>query len=139
MKIKTKKMKKSIISTAVLGCFAFLASCNGGKTDNADSQRDTLKNETADSILDAIVHICAGITGGFARCLVAGQNHILNEHEYREYKELKKQYMASPNLFNANNQTCWNINGAKHCVDFTYEDNKSKIEVKNGSTNITIK
>ncbi len=42
-------MKKSIISVAVFGCIAFLASCNGGKTDNADSQRDTLKNETADS------------------------------------------------------------------------------------------
>ena len=42
-------MKKSIISTAVFGCIAFLARCNGGKTDNADSQRDTLKNETADS------------------------------------------------------------------------------------------
>ena len=42
-------MKKSIISTAVLGCFAFLASCNGGKTDNADAQRDTLKSEVADS------------------------------------------------------------------------------------------
>ena len=97
------------------------------------------KNETADSILDAIVHICAGITGGFALCLLGGQNNILNEHEYREYKELKKQYMASPNLFNANNQTCWNINGAKHCGDFTYEDNKTKIEVKNGSTNITVK
>lgn len=97
------------------------------------------KNENADSILDVIVHICAGITGGFALCLLFGQNYILNEHEYKEYKELKKQYMNSPNLFNANNQTCWNINGAKHCGDFIYEDNKSKIEVKNGSTNITIK
>ena len=65
--------------------------------------------------------------------LMNGKNRI------RKYKELKKQYMNSPNLFNANNQTCWNINGAKHCGDFTYEDNKSKIEVKNGSTNITIK
>ena len=97
------------------------------------------KNENADSILDAIVHICAGITGGFALCLLFGQNHILTGNEYKEYKELKKQYMNSPNLFNANNQTCWNINGAKHCGDFTYEDNKSKIEVKNGSTNITVK
>jgi hypothetical protein len=97
------------------------------------------KDETADSILDIIVHICAGITGGFTLCLLYGQNHIINETEYKEYKELKKQYMQSPNLFNANNQTCWNINGAKHCGDFTYEDNKSKIEVKNGSTNITIK
>ena len=48
------------------------------------------KDETVDSILDIIVHICAGITGGFALCLLFGQNHILNEHEYREYKELKK-------------------------------------------------
>lgn len=97
------------------------------------------KDETGDSILDTVVHICAGITGGFALYLLFGQNHIINETEYKEYKELKKQYMTSPNLFNANNQTCWNINGAKHCGDFTYEDNKSKIEVKNGSTNITIK
>ena len=42
-------MKKSIISVAVFGCIAFLASCNGGKTDNTDAQRDTLKNEVADS------------------------------------------------------------------------------------------
>ena len=97
------------------------------------------KNETADTILDTIVHLCAGITGGLALCILAGQNHIINDTQYKEYKELKKQYMQSPNLFNANNQICWNINGAKHCGDFTYEDNKSKIEVKNGSTNITIK
>lgn len=97
------------------------------------------QNGTADSILDTIVHICAGLLGGFALCILLGQNKILTENEYKEYKELKKQYMNSPNLFNVNNQTCWNINGAKHCGDFTYEDNKSKIEVKNGSTNITIK
>ena len=97
------------------------------------------KDETGDSILDTVVHICAVALGSFAFCVLLGQNHILNEHEYSEYKELKKQYMASPNLFNANNQTCWNINGAKHCGDFTYEDNKTKIEVKNGSTNITVK
>lgn len=94
------------------------------------------KNENADSIFDIIIHICAGFLGGLAICILVGQNHILSEHEFKEYNELKKQYM---NLVNKNNQTCWNINGAKHCGDFTYEDNKSKIEVKNGSTNITIK
>lgn len=94
------------------------------------------KNENADSIFDIIIYICAGFLGGFALCILSGQNHVLSEHEYKEYKELKQQYM---NLSNKNNQTCWNINGAKHCGDFTYEDNKSKIEVKNGSTNITVK
>lgn len=97
------------------------------------------KNEHADSLLDFAIHICAGILGGFTLCILLGQNHILSENEYKEFKELKKQYLKSPNLFNANNQTCWNINGAKHCGDFTYKDDKAKIEVKNGSTNITVK
>jgi hypothetical protein len=48
-------MKKSIISTAVFGCLfgclTFLASCNGGKTDNADAQRDTLNAGVADSTI----------------------------------------------------------------------------------------
>ena len=48
-------MKKSIISTAVFGCLfgclTFLASCNGGKTDNADDQRDTLNAGVADSTI----------------------------------------------------------------------------------------
>ena len=44
-------MKKSIISTAVFGCLALLASCNGGKTDNADAQRDTLNAGIADSTI----------------------------------------------------------------------------------------
>ena len=48
-------MKKSIISTAVFGCLfgclTFLASCNGGKTDNADAQRDTLNPGVADSTI----------------------------------------------------------------------------------------
>ena len=48
-------MKKSIISTAVFGCLfgclTFLASCNGGKTDNADVQRDTLNAGVADSTI----------------------------------------------------------------------------------------
>lgn len=94
------------------------------------------KDETAESVLDTIIHLCAGITGGLALCIFLGQIHILSEYEYKEYKELKKQYV---NLVNKNNQTCWNINGSKHCGDFTYEDNKTKIEVKNGSTNITVK
>ena len=94
------------------------------------------KDETADTIFDIIIHICAGVLGGVAICFLFGQNRILNETEYKEYKELKQQYM---NQANKNNQTCWNINGSMHCGDFTYEDNKSKIEVKNGSTNITIK
>lgn len=94
------------------------------------------KDETADAIIDTIVHICAGFLGGLALCILAGQNHIIKDTEYKEYKELKKQYM---NSLNKNNQTCWNISGAKHCGDFIYEDNKSKIEVKNGSTNITLK
>ena len=52
MKNKTEKiMKKSIISIAVFGCIAFLASCNGGKTDNADAQRDTLNAGIADSTI----------------------------------------------------------------------------------------
>lgn len=94
------------------------------------------KDETADTIFDIIIHICAGFLGGLALCILSGQNHIISENEYKEYKELKLQYM---NLSNKNNQTCWVINGDKHCGDFTYEDNKSKIEVKNGSTNITLK
>ena len=44
-------MKKSIIFTAVFGCIALLASCNGGKTDNADAQRDTLNAGSADSTI----------------------------------------------------------------------------------------
>ena len=48
-------MKKSIISTAVFGCLfgclTFLASCNGGKTDNADAQRDTLNAGVVDSTI----------------------------------------------------------------------------------------
>jgi ammonia channel protein AmtB len=98
-----------------------------------------IKNENLDDILNIAVHISAGILGGLAISILFGGQHIIDEHEYKEYKELKQQYMNSPNLFNANNQTCWNINGAKHCGEFTYEDNKTKIEVKNGSTNITVK
>lgn len=100
-----------------------------------------IKSEKLDDILNIAVHISGGVLGGLALSILFGGQYIIDEHEheYKEYKELKNQYMASPNLFNANNQTCWNINGAKHCGDFTYEDNKSKIEVKNGSTNITIK
>ena len=44
-------MKKSIIFTAVFGSIALLASCNGGKTDNADAQRDTLNVGSADSTI----------------------------------------------------------------------------------------
>ena len=44
-----KMMKKSIISTAVLGCLALLSSCNGGKTDSTEPQRDTLNAGIADS------------------------------------------------------------------------------------------
>ena len=51
-KIKSEEMmKKSIIFTAVFGCIALLASCNGGKTDNADAQRDTLNVGSADSTI----------------------------------------------------------------------------------------
>ena len=42
-------MKKSIISTAVFGCLSLLSSCNGGKTDNSEPQRDTLNAGIADS------------------------------------------------------------------------------------------
>ena len=44
-----KMMKKSIISIAVFGCIALLSSCNGGKTDNSEPQRDTLNAGIADS------------------------------------------------------------------------------------------
>ena len=44
-----KMMKKSIISTAVFGCLALLSSCNGGKTDSTEPQRDTLNAGIADS------------------------------------------------------------------------------------------
>ena len=44
-----KMMKKSIISTAVFGCLALLSSCNGGKTDKSEPQRDTLNAGIADS------------------------------------------------------------------------------------------
>lgn len=51
-KIKSEEMmKKSIIFTAVFGCIALLASCNGSKTDNADAQRDTLNVGSADSTI----------------------------------------------------------------------------------------
>ena len=44
-----KMMKKSIISTAVFGCLALLSSCNGGKADKSEPQRDTLNAGIADS------------------------------------------------------------------------------------------
>lgn len=98
-----------------------------------------IKSEKLDDILNLAVHISGGVLGGLALSILLGGQYIIDEHEYKEYKELKQQYMNSPNLFNTNNQTCWNINGTKHCGYFTYEDNKTKIEVKNGSTNITVK
>ena len=44
-----KMMKKSIISIAVFGCLALLSSCNGGKADKSEPQRDTLNAGIADS------------------------------------------------------------------------------------------
>ena len=97
------------------------------------------KHTHVDKLASWLMHICAGAIAGLAISLLVGQSHILMDDEYKEYKELKSQYLNSPEVFRNNNRTCWNINGAKHCGDFTYEDNKTLIEVKNGSTNITVK
>ena len=51
-KIKSEEMmKKSIILTVVFGCLTLLSGCNGGKTDNAETQRDTLNAGIADSTI----------------------------------------------------------------------------------------
>ena len=97
------------------------------------------KNKNAEDFFCIIIYIIAWLMSMQALGIFAGELHILNKSEYREYKELKSQYLNSPELFRNNNRTCWNINGAKHCGDFTYEDSKTLIEVKNGTTNVTVK
>lgn len=97
------------------------------------------KNKNAEDFFTIIIYIIAWLMGMQALGIFAGEIHILNKQQYREYKELKSQYLNSPDLFRNNNRTCWNINGAKHCGDFTYEDSKTIIEVKNGTTNVTVK
>ena len=122
---------EAIVQIIGIVCFAAMVS---------DFINDTFcKNENADYFFTIIIYIIAWLMGMQALGIFAGEVHILNKQEYREYKELKSQYLNSPELFRNNNRTCWNINGAKHCGDFTYEDNKTLIEVKNGSTNITVK
>ena len=81
------------------------------------------------SSADILQDISCGTLIGFVICIITGMNVIVKKADYEKINNA---------IDNDNN--CWVINGNRICGAYTFENDKTKIEItEDGKTNITIK
>lgn len=79
--------------------------------------------------VDILQSISCGTLVGFVICVITGMNVIVKKADYEKINNAVD-----------NDTNCWVINGNRICGAYTFEDDKTKIEVtEDGKTHITIK
>ena len=81
------------------------------------------------SSADILQAVSCGTLIGFVICIITGMNVIVKKADYEKINNAVD-----------NDNNCWVINGNRICGAYTFEDDKTKIEVtEDGKTHITIK